>query len=87
MTPTELLPYLRAHGKTERALTHGSHINQLLELAGHPEGYVQSVDPDGWFNLYLRDSEPLILLAEARLANPPTAKIIPFPLPNQGASS
>lgn len=79
MTSEELVGYLRLHGETERALTIGAHINQLLELAGYPEGYVRSVDPERWFNFHIENSEPLIRLAEERLKNPITAKVIPFP--------
>jgi len=79
MSPKQLLSYLRLHGETERALTVGAHINQLLELAGHPKGYPHSVDPEHWFIFRTQDSAPLIHLAEERLRNPPTAEIIPFP--------
>lgn len=78
-TPEQLLGYLALHGETERALTRGEHINQLLELAGHPEGYVKSVDPERWFNFYTETSAPLIKLARERLSGKKSAVIIPFP--------
>ncbi len=76
-TDESLIGYCELHCETERALFNGSHINRMLELAGHPKGFIRQVPADGWYSMH-EDMAKLCELARARLANPPTAQIIPF---------
>lgn len=66
MTDDELINYCEAHCQTERALFSAEHINRMLELAGHPEGFVQSVT--GWMSLHGQMQE-LVDLARVRRWN------------------
>lgn len=78
MNDQDFLDYLEIHGETPRALVIGRDVNRLLTLAGHPDGYLEKVEDDRWFNLYTEISAPLIAMARARLANP-SCNVIPFP--------
>ena len=78
MNDQDFLSYLETHGETPRALTIGRDVNRLLALAGHPDGYIEKVADDRWFNLYTETSAPLIAMARARLAHP-QCNVIPFP--------
>lgn len=79
MTDRELIGYCRLHCTTERALFHARHINRMLELAGHPEGFVKRVD--GWLSVH-DEMQVLCDLAEKRLApsvvpsQPPSAGLV-----------
>ena len=64
MTDQQLIGYCRLHCTTERALFHADHINRMLELAGHPAGYVRRVD--GWLSVH-EEMQHLCDLAQARI--------------------
>lgn len=68
MTDSELIGYCELHCKTERALFHADHVNRMLELAGHPEGYVHRVT--GWLSVH-EEMQRLVDLARARLKDAP----------------
>lgn len=44
MSDDQLIGYCEIHCETEVALFSPEQINRMLALAGHPEGYVHSVD-------------------------------------------
>lgn len=66
MTDRELIGYCRLHCKTERALFNANHVNRMLELAGHPDGFVKRVN--GWLSVHDEMLE-LCDLAEKRIAH------------------
>lgn len=68
MTDNELIGYCESHCKTERALFVGEHINRMLALAGHPDGYVQEVPKDQWLSVH-GEMENLCRIARKRRAN------------------
>jgi hypothetical protein len=67
MTDTELLGYAEIHCRTERALFSAEHVNRILALAGHPEGYVYSVT--GMTAVH-SDMQHLVDLVRARMEKP-----------------
>lgn len=66
LTDAELPGYCAIHCRTERALFHSSHLNRMLTLAGHPEGYFKTV-PEGWHTVRQEHMDPLVELAQQRL--------------------
>ena len=76
-TDVDLIGYCEIHCQTERALFNGQHVNRMLELAGRPKGYVRSVEPSGFYSIH-ENMARLCQLARERIANPPTAQVIPF---------
>lgn len=84
MTSEDLIRYCDLHCESERALFSGAHINRMLELAGHPEGFVKSVPSDAWISVH-EDMKTLCELARDRIKNigassiQSACKIIQFP--------
>ncbi len=68
LTDQELPGYCEIHCRTERALFHSKHLNRMLELAGHPDGYFKTV-PEGFHAVYSETMDPLIKLARERAAH------------------
>ena len=52
MADEQLIGYCEIHCETERALFKGRDINRMLELAGHPKGFIQSVPEDHFFSVH-----------------------------------
>lgn len=67
LTDMELPGYCEIHCRTERALFHSKHLNRMLELAGHPADYQQTV-PEGWHTVREETMDPLINLARQRMS-------------------
>lgn len=65
MTDAELIGYCEIHCTSDRALFHSNHINRMLELAGHPEGYVHSVS-EGFYSAH-DEMQNLVDRARARI--------------------
>lgn len=66
LTDAELPGYCESHCRTDVALFHSQHLNRLLELAGHPDGYHKTV-PEGWHQVGPNTIDPLVKLARARI--------------------
>lgn len=74
MPDDRLIGYCEMHCQTERALFSGKHINRILALTGHPEGYVHSVAEDEFISVH-GEMEHLCKLARDRMAaNRPAAQ-------------
>lgn len=69
LTDAELPGYCEIHSRTERALFHSNHLNRLLALAGHPDGYYKTVR-EGWYTVREETIDPLAKLARERLPAP-----------------
>lgn len=86
MTDLELIGYCDLHCETELALFRGDHINRMIELAGHPSGFVARVDPTAFIGAHAEMKE-LCRLARDRLsgrvADKPRCRVIPFPTMGQ----
>lgn len=63
LTDEQLINYCELHCRSERALFHADHINRMLELAGHPEGYPLRVTR--WLSAH-DGMQELVGLARAR---------------------
>lgn len=66
-TPERLIGYCEIHCETPRALFNGDQINDMLMLAGYPEGFVTSVQSDLWQSVHEPMNE-LCKLARGRLS-------------------
>jgi hypothetical protein len=73
LTDAELPGYCELHCRTDCALFHSSHLNRILELAGHPEGYAKIV-PEGFHTVRAHSMDPIVKLARERMLNPGDAK-------------
>lgn len=62
-----LIGYCEIHCETPRALFYGKQVNDMLKLAGHPDGWVLEVDENEWFSIHDEMAE-LCKLARAQLA-------------------
>lgn len=71
MTDEQLIGYCEIHCETPRALFKGSHINRMLELAGHPKGFVQRVPDDQFISVH----EEMKELCKLALINTRRSKI------------
>lgn len=77
-TPEDLIGYCEIHCQTERALFSTSQINEMLKVAGHPEGYVREIEGSGFYSMH-ESMEDLCKLARAHLAKmklPPSDNVI-----------
>ena len=50
-TPERLIGYCEIHCKTPRALFHSNQINDMIKLAGNPEGW-KPVTEERWLSLH-----------------------------------
>jgi hypothetical protein len=66
MTDSELLNYCDLHCETERALFSGEHVNRMIALAGYPDNFVHSINPQEWVSLH-DDMKDLCSMARDRL--------------------
>ena len=77
-TPENLIGYCEIHCQTERALFSTSQINEMLKVAGYPEGYVREVEGTGFYSMH-ESMEDLCKLARVHLAKmklPPPDNVI-----------
>lgn len=65
-TPKELIDYCRLHCQTERSLFNGRQINDMIKLAGNPDGFVDRVDPSYWISVDKESMTELCNLADLR---------------------
>jgi hypothetical protein len=83
MNDRELIDYCELHCESERALFKGIHINRMLELAGHPKGFVSSVGYDEWVSVHDPMKELCKIARErfgkANITSRKGAQIIQFP--------
>lgn len=79
MTDDELIRYCDSHCETQRALFHRDHVNRMLSLAGHPEGWAREVpEYQQWLSVHdeMKDLCELARERKTLLASPPPDNVV-----------
>lgn len=71
MSDEDLIGYCEIHCRTQRALFHRDHVNRMLVLAGHPEGFVKEIPEWQEFISVWDEMEELCRLATERMKPKP----------------